>query len=58
MDPVLACPPNKKKEAEEKAKNKDNVLKVANNLEISSRELNQYIEQFNLQIPNEQHTKR
>lgn len=48
----------KKKDTEEKAKNKDNVNKVANNLEISSREVNQYIEQFNLKIPNEQHQKR
>lgn len=48
----------KKKDTEEKTKNKDNVNKVANNLEISSREVNQYIEQFNLKIPNEQHQKR
>lgn len=31
-------------------KNKDNLNKIANNLEISSRELNLYIEQFNLQL--------
>jgi hypothetical protein len=48
----------KKKDTEEKTKNKINVHKVASNLEISSREVNQYIEQFNLQIPNEQHQKR
>ena len=48
----------KKKDTEEKGKNKENVIKVADKLEISSREVNQYIEQFNLQIPNEQHKKR
>lgn len=48
----------KKKDTEEKAKNKETLHKVANYLEISSREVSQYIEQFNLKIPNEQHQKR
>ena len=43
----------KKKDTELVAKNKETVLKVANSLEISSREVSQYIEQFNLQLPNE-----
>jgi len=43
----------KKKDTESVAKNKETVLKVANSLEISSREVSQYIEQFNLQLPNE-----
>ena len=48
-----------KKKKEEKVQTKKETLnKVANNLEISSREINQYVEQFNLQIPNEQHQKR
>ncbi len=44
----------KKKDTEIKIKNKETVNKVASTLEISSREVNQYIQQFNLQIPNEQ----
>jgi len=43
----------KKKDTELVTKNKETVLKVANSLEISSREVSQYIEQFNLQLPNE-----
>ena len=35
-------------------KSNEVVLKIANNLEISSREVNQYIEQFNLKLPNEE----
>ena len=41
----------KKAKKEITNKNKDIVGKIANNLEISSREVNLYIEQFNLQIP-------
>jgi hypothetical protein len=48
----------KKKKEEKLQTKKDTLNKVAINLEISSRELNQYIEQFNLQIPNEQQQKR
>lgn len=44
----------KKKDSESKAKDKESAAKVAAALEISSREVNQYIQQFNLQIPNEQ----
>jgi hypothetical protein len=47
------CYIKKKKDTELVAKNKETVLKVANSLEISSREVSQYIEQFNLQLPNE-----
>jgi len=43
----------KKKDTETKAANKQSVTKLANYLEISSREVNLYIEQFNLQLPNE-----
>ena len=43
----------KKKDTEAAQTNKQTVHKVANKLEISSREVNQYIEQFNLIIPNE-----
>lgn len=43
----------KKKDTEGAAKNKETVQKVANSLEISSREVSQYIEQFNLKLPNE-----
>lgn len=43
----------KKKDTELVVKNKETVLKIANSLEISSREVSQYIEQFNLQLPNE-----
>jgi len=44
----------KKTKKEVIRKNNENVRKVANNLEISIREVNQYIEQFNLKIPNEE----
>jgi len=44
----------KKSKKEAIKKNTENIRKVANNLEISVREVNQYIEQFNLQIPNEE----
>ena len=48
-----------RKKKEEKAQIKKDILgKVATNLELSSRELNLYIEQFNLKIPNEQQQKR
>jgi hypothetical protein len=43
----------KKRETENKTTQKQILQKVANNLEISSREVNLYIEQFNLQLPNE-----
>jgi hypothetical protein len=43
----------KKKDTESKTVQKQTVQKVANNLEISSREVSSYIEQFNLQLPNE-----
>ena len=43
----------KKKDAESVKVQKQTVQKIANKLEISSREVNQYIEQFNLDIPNE-----
>jgi hypothetical protein len=46
----------KKKEAEVAIKNKDTLLKVANSLEISSREVSQYIEQFKLELPYEKKT--
>jgi hypothetical protein len=46
----------KKKETESAVKNKDTLHKVANSLEISSREVSQYIEQFNLEIPYEKKT--
>ena len=46
----------KKKEAEAAVKNKDTLLKVANSLEISSREVSQYIEQFKLELPYEKKT--
>ena len=41
----------RKNKKEATIKNKETVSKIANNLEISSREVNLYIEQFNLQIP-------
>jgi len=44
----------KKTKKETVKKNNEVILKVANNLEISSREVNQYIEQFNLKLPNEE----
>lgn len=43
----------KKKDTENKTILKQTIQKVANNLEISSREVSCYIEQFNLQLPNE-----
>ena len=43
----------KRKETVTNKDQKQTLLKVADKLEISSRELNQYIEQFNLQLPNE-----
>jgi len=43
----------KKKDTENKTTLKQTIQKVANNLEISSREVSCYIEQFNLQLPNE-----
>lgn len=43
----------KKKETLVTKDRKQILLKVANKLEISSREVSQYIEQFNLQLPNE-----
>jgi len=44
----------KKTKKETVKKNTANITKIANNLEISSREVNLYIEQFNLKIPNEE----
>jgi len=41
----------KKKEDNKNSKDKETVLKIATSLEISSRELNQYMEQFNLKLP-------
>lgn len=43
----------KKKDNEIKQIQKQTLQKVANNLELSSREVSLYIEQFNLQLPNE-----
>lgn len=43
----------KKKDTESKSVQKQTIQKVANNLEISSREVSLYIEQFNLNLPNE-----
>ena len=43
-----------KKTKNDNNRRNNSVLKVATNLEISSREVNQYIEQFNLKIPNEE----
>jgi len=43
-----------KKTKKETKKNTNTVQSIANNLEISSREVNQYIEQFNIQLPNEE----
>jgi len=43
----------KKKKDTDKNNNKSNVKTVANHLEISVREVNQYIELFQLKIPNE-----
>jgi len=44
----------KKTKKETVKKSNEVVLKVANNLEISSREVNHYIEYFNLKLPNEE----
>jgi hypothetical protein len=44
----------KKSKKEIVKKNSETIQKIANNLEISTREVNQYIEQFNLKIPNEE----
>jgi hypothetical protein len=44
----------KKTKKEIVKKSNETLQKIANNLEISSREVNQYIEQFNLKIPNEE----
>jgi hypothetical protein len=49
----------KKTKKEIVKKSNETILKVANNLEISSREVNQYIEYFNLILPkqnDEKHT--
>jgi hypothetical protein len=43
----------KKKDTEATTTNKQSIKIVANHLEISVREVNQYIELFNLKIPNE-----
>jgi hypothetical protein len=43
----------KKKEETKKVSNDANILKVAQHLEISSREVSQYVEAFNLLIPHE-----
>ena len=44
----------KKAKKETVKKSNETILKIASNLEISSREINQYIEQFNLKIPNDE----
>ena len=44
----------KKTKKEAVKKSNETLLKIASNLEISSREVSQYIEQFNLKIPNEE----
>jgi len=43
----------KKKDTDTVQGQKQTIQKIANKLEISSREVNLYIEQFNLDIPNE-----
>jgi len=43
----------KKKDTEVKSNNKQTVKTVATHLEISEREVNQYIELFNLKLPDE-----
>ena len=43
----------KKKEASSHAEKKETIQKLAERLEISSREVSQYVELYNLQIPNE-----
>jgi|APCry1669190156_1035279.scaffolds.fasta_scaffold02853_3 hypothetical protein len=43
----------KKKETESVTNSKQAVKTLANHLEISAREVNQYIELFNLKLPNE-----
>jgi hypothetical protein len=47
----------KKTKKEVIKKSNEVVLKVANNLEISSREVNQYIEYFNLTLPKQNEEK-
>ena len=44
----------KKNKKESTKKNEEHIKKIASNLEISTREVNYYIEQFNLKIPNEE----
>lgn len=44
----------KKSKKEATKKTNQNIHIIANNLEISTREINQYIEQFNLILPNEE----
>jgi hypothetical protein len=44
----------KKTKKDIKNKSGSNIQKIATNLEISTREVNLYIEQFNLKIPNEE----
>ena len=46
----------KKKKAETVKKKDDRIQKVAAHLEISTREVSQYVEDFNLHIPHEQKT--
>ena len=43
----------KKKDTETVKSQKEIINKVANNLEISTREVNSYIQEFNLQLPHE-----
>lgn len=47
----------KKKKDIDTVKNKEIVQKVASNLELSSREVNEYIELFNLKLPNDKNTR-
>ena len=47
----------KKKDTDKNTTQKNTVRKVANTLELSMREVNDYIEQFNLELPNEKLTK-
>lgn len=46
----------KKKKDEKTVKNSENIQKVAECLEISVREINEYVENFNLDIPNDKKT--
>ena len=43
-----------KKTKKEAKKDVKTIQNIANNLEISSREVSQYIEQFNIKLPNEE----